>query len=161
MARKKVPKGTPERQTGRPGAPRSAPRRPKSTPSRARERKHRVLVVRPGCNAVSKRIFVNLYRFSVFSQSLRTLRSTAHASKNRGSAHRAASRVARATGPRKTTKIGPEIGSKSSKIASLGYSGAFFRLTVAAWSGSGERSTLIEPGRSSKADRARSIVQPD
>ena len=119
-----VTRGTLGRQEMRPGASRSAPRRPKSTPSRARERKNRVLVARPGCNAVSKRIFVDFCRFSVFSQSLRTLRSTAHASKNRGSAHRAASRVARAMLPQKATKIDPKIDPKSSKMASRGLSGA-------------------------------------
>ena len=53
----------------------------------------------------------------VFSQSLRTLQSTAHASKNRGSALRAASRVARAMLPRKTLKIDPKVDPKSSKIS--------------------------------------------
>ena len=76
--------------------------------------------------APSERFFVDFRRFSLFRRSLRTLESAAPASKNRGSALRAPSRVARAMQPRKTTKIGPKIDPKSSKIASRGRSGDIF-----------------------------------
>ena len=123
---RRVAKGDPGRQKGRPGAPGSAPRRPKSTPSRVRERKNRVFCVQRIRKASSERFFVDFRRFSLFRRSLRTLESAAPASKNRGSALRAPSRVARAMQPRKTTKIGPKIDPKSSKIASRGRSGDIF-----------------------------------
>ena len=52
-------------------------------------------------------------RFSVGAREARPLRSIAPVSKNRGSTMRTASRVARATQPRKTLKIDPEIDPKS------------------------------------------------
>ena len=102
------------------------PRRPKSTPSRVRERKNRVFSALCVREALSERFFVDFRRFLFFLQSLRTLESAAPVSKNRGSALRAASRVARAMQPRKTSKIDPKIDQKSSKIASRSVSGAFF-----------------------------------
>ena len=55
--------------------------------------------------AVSERIFDDFGRFWIDSPSLRTLESTAPASKNKGSALRTASPVAHTLQPRKTTKI--------------------------------------------------------
>ena len=95
--------GTPER------APGSVPRRPKSIPSPVRERKNRVFFVLRVREASSEQSFVSFRRFLLFLQSLRTLESAAPASKNRGSALHAPSRVARAMQPRKTTKINPKI----------------------------------------------------
>ena len=88
-------KDAPGRQKGRPGAPGSTPRRPKSTRSRVWERKNRVFSALCVREALSDRFFVDFRRFPVFLQSLRTLESAAPVSKNRGSALRAASRVAR------------------------------------------------------------------
>ena len=88
---RRVAKRDPGRQKGRPGAPGSAPRRPKSTPSCARERKNRVFFALHVREASSKRFFADFRRFSVLLRSLRTLESTAPASKNRGSALRALS----------------------------------------------------------------------
>ena len=84
-------KGAPGGQKGRLGAPGSAPRRPKSIPSRVRKRKNRVYLAQRIRKAPSERFFIDFCRFSGFLQSLRTLESTAPASKNRGSALRAAS----------------------------------------------------------------------
>ena len=56
--------------------------------------------------ATAEPFFVDFLGFSALLRSLRTLESTAPASKNEGSALRFASRVARALRPRKTTKIG-------------------------------------------------------
>ena len=92
---RRVTKGDPGRQKGRPGAPGSAPRRPKSTPSRVRERKNRVFFVQRIRKASLERFFVDFWRCSLFRRSLRTLESAAPASKNRGSALRAPSRVTR------------------------------------------------------------------
>ena len=113
---RRIAKGDRGRQKGHPGAPGSAPRRPKSTPSRVRERKNRVFFVLRVREASSEQLFVIFRRFLLFLQSLRTLESAAPASKNRGSALHAPSRVARAMQPRKTTKINPKIDAKSSKI---------------------------------------------
>ena len=105
----------------------SLPRAKKSRFSRAGVRK-----------ASPKQFFVDFRQFSVFLQSLRTLESAAPASKNRGSALRAASRVARAMQPRKTMKIGSKIDPKSSEIASRSVSRTLFgRL----WSLGGARSS--------------------
>ena len=84
-------KGAPGGQKGRLGAPGSAPRRPKSIPSRVRKRKNRVFLAQRIRKAPSERFFIDFCRFSGFLQSLRTLESIAPASKNRGSALRAAS----------------------------------------------------------------------
>ena len=116
------------------------------TPSRVREQKNRVFFALRVRETSSKRFFVDFCRFSVLLRSLRTLESTAPASKNRGSALRAASRVARARQPRKTIKIGAKINPKSSKIASRGHSGDLFgRL----WS--------LEAARSSDSERLWAI----
>ena len=93
--------------------PGSAPRRPKSAPSRVREQKNRVFFARLAREAWMERFFVDVCRFSFCLQSLRTLRSTAHASKNRGSALRGASRVDCAMVPRKISKNAPKIDPKS------------------------------------------------
>ena len=127
---RRVTKSAPGRQKGRPGAPGSAPRRPKSTPSRVRERKNRVFFVLRVGEASSDRFFIDCGRFSVFLQSLRTLESTAPANTKQGSALRAASRVARAMQPPKTTKIGFKIDPKLSKIASRGCSGDPFGMAA-------------------------------
>ena len=150
-----VTKGTPGRQKGRPGASRSAPRRPKSTPSHVRKRENRVFFARPGCNAMSKRFFVDSCRFSGLSQSLRTLRSTAHANKNRGSALRAASRVARAVEHRKTTKMGRKIDPEASKTASQWAARSRSGAQVdRSWSrGVARTAKSIEVGRSGSVDR--------
>ena len=121
-----VPESAPGRQKERPGALGSALRRLKSTPSRCHERKNRVFLARRVRKALPKQFFIDFPQFSVFLQSLRTLESAAPASKNRGSALRAASQVARARQPRKTIKIAPKIDPKSSKIASRGHSGDLF-----------------------------------
>ena len=57
-------------------------------------------------------------------QRQQTLESAVPVSKNEGSALRGASRAARVTQARKTSKIGSKIDLKSSKIASRGRSGA-------------------------------------
>ena len=101
-------KGAPGGQKARLGAPGSAPRRPKSIPSRVRKRKNRVFLAQRIRKAPSERFFIDFCRFSGFLQSLRTLESTAPASKNKGSALCAASRVAHALQPQKSTKIGPK-----------------------------------------------------
>ena len=147
---RRVTKGDPARQKVRPGAPGSAPRRPKSTPSRIRERKNRAFCMQRIRKALSKRFFVDFRRFSLFRRSLRTLESAAPASKNRGSALRAPSRVARAMQPRKTTKIGPKIEPKSSKIASRGRSGDLFNRL---WSLEAARSSNLERLGATRATR--------
>ena len=66
--------------------------------------------------------FLNeMARFSALSLCVRTLRSTAPASKNEGPAHRAARRVAQTILPRKTTKIEPKIATKSIEVGRPGY----------------------------------------
>ena len=118
------------------------PRRPKLTPSCVRERKDRAFFVQRIRKASSERFVVDFRRFSLFRRSLRTLESAASASKNRGSALRAPSRVARAMQPRKTTKTGFKIDPKSSKIASRSVSGALFG-----------RLSSLEAARSSDLER--------
>ena len=109
-----------------------------------------------------ERFFVDFCRFSVFSQSLRTLRSTAHASKNRGSAHRAASRVARAMLPRKTLKIDPEIYPKSSKISGFRRIWRYVGVGIDRFGLLGGRaasdSTVLGPRRPNGAEVGASLV---
>ena len=81
---------------GCPGAPGSAPRQLKSTPIRHRERKIPVFFARLVRAGLSERFFDNFHRFSAFLKNVKSLFRTTPASKNRGSALRAASRVARA-----------------------------------------------------------------
>ena len=104
----------------RPGAPRSVPRRTTSTPHSCPGAKTSSFFARRVHEAWSERVFVDFCPFSFFLQSLRTLQSTAAASKNRGSAMRAARRVACATQTRKTPKIDPQIDPNSPKIAKKG-----------------------------------------
>ena len=147
---RRVAKGAPGRQKGRPGASGSAPRRPKLMPSRIRGRKNRVFFALRVREASSERFFVDFCRFSVFSQSAKCLFRTTPASKNRGSALRAASLVARLLQPRKTSKIDPEIDQKSSKIVSRSVSGALFgRL----WSLEAARSSDLERLEATRATR--------
>ena len=96
---RRVPKGTPGRQKEHPGASGSAPGRPKATPSGIRERKNRIVFARLVCEASSEQFVVGFGRFLLRLQSLRTLESAAPVGKNRGSALRAASRVARTMQP--------------------------------------------------------------
>ena len=86
----------------------SVPRRPKSLLSRARKRKKTTFCAQSVHEASLDQFSVNFGRFSICRQSLRNLESTAPASKNKGWALCAASRVAHALQPRKSTKIGPE-----------------------------------------------------
>ena len=86
----------------------SVPRRPKSLLSHARKRKKTTFCAQSVHEASLDQFFVNFGGFSICRQSLRTLESTAPASKNKGSALCAASRVAHALQPRKSTKIGPK-----------------------------------------------------
>ena len=86
----------------------SVPRRPKSLLSHARKRKKTTFCAQSGHEASLDQFFVNFGGFSTCRQSLRTLESTAPATKNKGSALCAASRVAHALQPRKSTKIGPK-----------------------------------------------------
>ena len=102
---RRVPKGAPGRQKMRPGGSGSLSRRPKSMPSQARNRKNLVFRARLVREAVSERSRTNFGRFSVSLQSLRTLESTAPASKNKGSALSGASRVVHAMQLQKSTKI--------------------------------------------------------
>ena len=127
---RRVPKSVPVKKTGAftecPGAPGSAPRQLISTLIRRRDRKNRVFVAHLGRAGPSEQCFDDVCRFSVFSPNEKSLFRTTPVSKNKGSALRAASRVARATQPRKTTKIGPKIDLRSSKIASRVRSGTLF-----------------------------------
>ena len=95
----------------------------------------------------SGRFFDELGRFSALSPRLRTLQSTAPASKNEGSADRAARRVARTMLPRKTTKIECKIGPKSIEAGRSGYVEAPKSIEVGR-SGSVEAPKSIEVGRS-------------
>ena len=128
-----------EGRQGRPGTPESRPwsawERAKATKidakSRPRAEKSSFLRV-----AHSQSIVGAMFRrfWSIFGFSAK--------SANPGSALRAASRVARATQPRKTTKIGLKIDPKSLKIVSWGRSGALFSRL---WS--------LEAARSSDSER--------
>ena len=93
------------------------------------------------------RFFDEMGRFSALSLRLRTLQSTAPASKNEGAAHRAARRVARAMLPRKTTKIDCKIDPKSIEVGRPGYVEAPKSIEVGR-SGSVEAPKSIEVGRS-------------
>ena len=63
---RRVPKGGPERQEERPGAPWSASGRSKSTPRRHRDPKKRVFCVRRACAPFTERLFDDFCRFSDF-----------------------------------------------------------------------------------------------
>ena len=102
---RRVPKGAPGRQKRRLGGSGSLSRRPKSMPSQARNRKNLFFRARLVREAVSERSRTNFGRLSVWLQSLRTLESTAPASKNKGSALSGASPVAHAMQLQKTAKI--------------------------------------------------------
>ena len=125
-----------------------------------RQRSYALLVREPS----SGRFFDELGRFSALSPRLRTLQSTAPASKNEGSAHRAARRVARTILPRKTTKIECKIGPKSIEVGRSGYIEAPKSIEVGR-SGSVEAPKSIEvgrsrPGRSSWHDDQGARVSP-
>ena len=111
-----------------------------------RQRSYAQLVREPS----SGRFFDELGRFSALSPRLRTLQSTAPASKNEGSAHRAARRVARTMLPRKTTKIECKIGPKSIEVGHSGYVEAPKSIKV------GRSGQSKRPSRSKWLDRARS-----
>ena len=96
-------------QKERPGRSRSTPRKQKSTPSRFQKPKNHFFSTQLVRVSSSERSFIEFARFSVCPQSLRTLESSAPASKNRGSALCAASRAVHAMTPRKMTKINPGI----------------------------------------------------
>ena len=108
-----------------------------------RQRSYALLVREPS----SGRFFDELGRFLASSPRLRTLQSTAPASKNEGSAYRAARRVARTILPRKTTKIERKIGPKSIEVGRSGYIEAPKSIEVGR-SGSVEAPKSIEVGRS-------------
>ena len=110
---------------GCPGTSGSAPRQLISTRIRRRKRKSRVFFARLGRAGLSERFFDDFPRFSFFSQNVKSLFRTTPASKNRGSALRAASRVARASQLRKTSKIGQKWSQNRLKSC-LGRSGAAF-----------------------------------
>ena len=141
MACKSIPKASPERLGSVPERPRRPPgvqgESPRATGdarkgnlerlgARRGDQTRRRVASESGkikfssCCAFAKHRRSNCLSFFVdsllFLQSLRTLESAAPASKNKGSALHAPSRVARAIQPRKTTKINPKIDAKSSKI---------------------------------------------
>ena len=93
------------------------------------------------------RIFDEMGRFSALPLRLRTLKSTAPATKNEDSAHRDARGVARTTLPRKTTKIECKIGPKSIEVGHSGYIEAPKSIEVGR-SRSVEAPKSIEVGRS-------------
>ena len=91
--------------------------------------------------------FDEMARFSALSLCVRTLRSIAPASKNEGSAHRAARRVARTMSTRKAIKTYCKIAPKSIEVARSGYIEAPKSIGVGR-SGSVEAPKAIEVGRS-------------
>ena len=95
------------------------------TPNHRRQRKNRVCFVQIVREALPKRFFVKFCRFMRFSQNPQTSFRTAHGGKNRGSALRAASPVACALQPRKTTenhrKIEPEPSGKPRSFRNFRY----------------------------------------
>ena len=93
------------------------------------------------------RFFDEMGRFSALPRRLRTLQSTAPASKNEGSAYRAARRVARTMLPRKTMKIDCKIAPKSIEVGRSGDVEAPKSIEVGR-SGSVEAPKSIEVGRS-------------
>ena len=104
----------------------------------------------------SGRFFDELGRSSALSPRLRTLQSTAPASKNEGSAHRAARRVARTMLPRKTTKIECKNDPKSIEVGRLGYVEVPTPIEVgSSWSVEAPKS--IEVGRSGSVEAPKSI----
>ena len=93
------------------------------------------------------RCFDELGRFSSLSLHLRTLQSTAPASKNEGSADRAARRVARTMLPRKSTKINCKIARMAIEVGRSRYVEAPKSIEVGR-SGSFEAPKSTEVGRS-------------
>ena len=93
------------------------------------------------------RFFDEMGRFSALSRRLRTLQSTAPASKNEGSAYRAARRVARTMLPRKTMRIDCKIAPKSIEVGRSEDVEAPKSIEVGR-SGSVEAPKSIEVGRS-------------
>ena len=100
--------GVPSRLRGLSGRSWNVPGRPKSLLSHARKRKKTTFCTQSVHEASLDQFFVNFGGFSICRQSLRTLESTAPASKNKGSALCAESRVAHALQPRKSYQIGPK-----------------------------------------------------
>ena len=88
--------------------------------------------------------------FWALSLCVRTLRSTAPASKNEGLAYRSARRGGRTTCPRKTTKIDRKIDPKSIEVGHSGYVEAPKSIEV------GRSGQSKRPSRSKWLDRARS-----
>ena len=82
--------------------------------------KSRVFVVRHVFETLSKQFLIDFGRFSVMLQHQQTLESVVPVSKNKGSALRAASRAARVTQARKTSKIGSKIDLKLAPLRSPG-----------------------------------------
>ena len=109
-----------------------------------RESAHALLVreLSPG------RFFDEMCRLQALSLRLRTLRSTATASKNEGSAQRAARRVARTMLPLKAMKIDRKLDPKSIDVSHSGYV-EVPKSIEAGHSGSVEAPKSIELGRSS------------
>ena len=102
----------------RPGVRRSDQnRRQVMAGSDERNSSHAWLVREPSLEC----FFDETCRFSALSLCVRTLRSTAPASKNEGLAYRSARRGGRTTCPRKTTKIDRKIDPKSIEVGRLGY----------------------------------------
>jgi len=89
-------------------------------------------------------------RFSLLSLRVRTLQSTAPASKNEGLAHRAARRVDRTICPRKTTKIDRKIDPKSIEVGRSGYVETPKSIELA-------RAGPVEAPKSIEAARSRSV----
>ena len=101
---KRVPEVAPRHKKECQGASGSVPRRRKSRLSRTREGKHRTFFAWLAWEALSERCSLEFPHFCLVLPSPRTLESTAPAGKNEGSALGAASPVARAMAPQKTTK---------------------------------------------------------
>ena len=94
--------------------------------------------------------------FWALSLCVRTLRSTAPASKNEGLAYCSARRGGRTTCPRKTTKIDRKIDPKSSEVGRSGYVEAPKSIEVGrSWSVEAPKS--IEVGRSGSVEAPKSI----
>ena len=98
----------------------------------------------------SGHFFDEMCRFSLLSLRVRTLQSTAPASKNEGLAHRAARRVDRTICPRKTTKIDRKIDPKSIEVGRSGYVETPKSIELA-------RAGPVEAPKSIEAARSRSV----
>ena len=183
VACKSVPKASrerlgsvPERPRRAPGVPGGSPRAPRDAIKGALERpgarrgdqnRRQVASGSEKIEFFSHGSFAQAFRsddsfhdfgqFSVFSQNAKSLFRTTPASKNRGSALRAASLDARLLQPRKTSKIDPKINPKSSKTASRGVSGALFgrllSLEVTRSSDSGRLGATRAARRATRSDQ--------